>query len=333
MQNPEPTAYHESHKGESTIATTSPLLSIAAIDALADSGLQFAILHGEARVARSEATSDVDIVAADPPGVALRRARPHLQSVGLYPVMLWPYDVGSTATVLLATEDGSEGVQVDFLCDPLGRGTDGLRSDGLLSQRVGGTRWQVLDPVHEQLYLIRKRDRKGDVDTLAALLREAQETPVTDMERAAAVMFRPDVAERVLDMIRTGATATGPAKPAPGHSVREAQRWMNRLKMPVGSWAEVVSPDGEVPARAVAQRFGRFLPRIGVGRRPESGSAIWWMREVAPVRWRAGLFVSWGERSKGPQADLLLQGAPADIDEMARSLVRWMNARLERVSW
>ncbi len=114
------------------MATTDPRLALASLEGMRAAGVRFALLHGADRLSGGE-VSDVDLVVAEDPVSVVQRAAVSWQTRGLVPVVLWPYDIGGTATVFLATPDASEGVQLDLLHDPEGVGKYGVKSGALLA--------------------------------------------------------------------------------------------------------------------------------------------------------------------------------------------------------
>lgn len=138
------------------MATTSAWVAATAMDALQASGASFAVLHNEWALAAGRVGSDIDMVVDRS---ALRCAR-EISWDPLLPVMVWPYDTGA-ASMFLMTSDGSEGVQLDLTHDRKGRNTYGIRAGELLDGARKGVRWQVVDPLETEQYLLRKRAWKA----------------------------------------------------------------------------------------------------------------------------------------------------------------------------
>ncbi len=209
---------------------------------------------------------------------------------------------------------------------------DGLMTPWILQQRDLSGRWPSANPMHELLYLIRKRDRKGDATAIRSLVELARRDHPRDRLRVEAFkIFRGPVARRVCALL-DGATSHPRDRRAAAPTARMT-RWGQRLKHPVGFWAECETGAGaDVDVRVVAQTFGRFMPYSRAGRRPPGTVAPlpWYTRDVAPVRWRPGVFTSWTpvetERTI-LQPDLVI-GPGASQQEIQCRIVAAMEARV-----
>ena len=98
--------------------TTSGELARACLAGLRDAGAKFAVLHDYEQL-ESDRMSDVDIVVGQDPRTVIRATESMWRERGLLPIILWPYDIGGTATLFLATPDARDGVQLDMLHDPV----------------------------------------------------------------------------------------------------------------------------------------------------------------------------------------------------------------------
>ena len=307
------------------MATTDARLAAAVLDSLAQSGLEFAVLHGEQGIARGESVSDVDVVVAMKPRLVIERASASLESAGLRPIMIWDYDVGGTATVFLTTSDASDGVQLDLMYDPHGQGTYGARCGPMLASRVNGERWPTVGEAHRIAYLIRKRHVKKDAERLRELLSEARLFPQTEFSSLVRETFASRVAVSILDLVAGGRSSHIPLPR--GYRASNAARGARRLLRPTGFWVEITGESATALALGVARRFERFLPVVAMSRRPRGGLAqmSWIMSKVVPVRWRAGVFVSVG--IGWPRGDLRLV-VPNDLDELCSRIVEAMNSEV-----
>lgn len=138
------------------MATTSPEAALAAVAAIEETGVRFAILHDEATLAAEGVTSDVDMVVDRSAHEVVRAVAPAWARRGLYPVMVWPYDVGGTGSIFLSTSNAGEGAQLDVLHDPEGRGRYGAMSDLLLDRIEPGRRFPTSRPAEQTAYLLAK---------------------------------------------------------------------------------------------------------------------------------------------------------------------------------
>lgn len=279
-----------------------------------------AILHGEERLARLGHVSDVDVVSDIAAFQAVQAAAPYWLEIGLHPIIFWPYDVGGTATVFLATPGAEQGVQLDILYDPDGQGRYGLRSTALLEYVVPGTKFPRLHPSATQTYTARKRQVKGDLDAYRASLSAAR----PEIERVAQRVLAPRAARELIAHGRIGPRRMSSSR---------VRRLAVRVAKPVGAWVHLIHNDaGDLhrTATALTERLERILPHITMSELPSRGPwfAWWWGREVAPIRWRPGVFISWSNRpSKGP--DVRIE-QPADVEDAAQQMVAALRNRALR---
>lgn len=316
------------------IATTSSRHAAKVLDELTALGVQFALLHGANQLERepSGMLSDVDIAVATPPAVLLPLLARAFPEHGLHVIVVWNYEIGGATTLLLSTHDAADGVQLDLLCDDHGVGTDGLMTPWILQQRELSGRWPSSNPMHELLYLIRKRDRKGNATAVRVLVEHALGDHPRDHLRVEAFkLFRGPVARRVCALL-DGQSAHSSDRRAAAPTARMA-RYGQRLKHPVGFWAEYrTSVGADADVRMVAETFGRFMPYSNAGPRPSGtlASLPWYSRDVAPVRWRPGLFTSWAptETQRTILRPDLVIGHGASQQEIRCRIVAAMEARV-----
>ena len=136
--------------------TTSGELARACLAGLRDAGAKFAVLHDYEQL-ESDQISDVDIVVGQDPRTVIRATERCGAERGLLPIILWPYDIGGTVTLFLATPDARDGVQLDMLHDPDGVGRYGVRSEILLQFVEERPIAPVVDSAARLLYLWQKR--------------------------------------------------------------------------------------------------------------------------------------------------------------------------------
>lgn len=263
------------------MATTSSDAALKAVVAIQRTGVRHAILHGEGDLVRGDVHSDVDIVADRAVHEVVRSVAEHWEALGLYPVIVWPYDTGGTGSIFLTTLDAGVGVQLDILHDPEARGRYGVRSDRLLSAAHAGDEFTTVAPAQSAAYLLAKRISKGQTAE-ARLLVELVPPAEIDLD-----VLRPDVADVVRSFTRDGSSNMGwRRKPSPG-------RLLTRLRHPVGAWIELSADHSEDVAAELISRFARFLPHTVLISAPHLGT---WTTSVAPTRWRAGIVASHGPR-------------------------------------
>jgi hypothetical protein len=300
------------------MATTDSRLALTSLEGMRTAGVRFALLHGADRLSAGD-VSDVDLVVGEDPAAVVRRAAAPWEARGLIPVLLWPYDIGGTATVFLAIPDASEGVQLDLLYDPGGVGKYGVRSRTLLASATQAAALPQVSDVASLVYQWQKRTAKRDVARLDDLTGLAGSIdPRVLLATSKVVTGSSEAAWHMLEG-KPGSRAR-----RPHHPLLQASRLRHRLANPVGFWAH--TPRAEI-ATEMTQRFSRFLvcaasqPTPSPARQP-----AWWVTTVMPTRLRPGVFVSHGPLPRWRAPDAVLTASSAD--EAARQFTSAMNARL-----
>lgn len=305
------------------MAISDPGVARRALDALSTTDVRFAVLHSEGIVAQGLSASDVDIVVDRPPQAVLRTALAAFDRSAVYPILVWPYDVGGAASVFFASRDARGGAQIDMLFDPRAEGKEGIRSDVLLDGVVAGDRWERVAPIDELIYLVRKRQRKGQVQQLLTIVETLRELPRPEVSSRLMALAPRKISRGVLSIISSEpirGTLPTPVKPTL-YRVRTAMRLARRLVSPIGIWASVSS---ESVATALASRLSGFLPHVDIARAPLANGYVWWVRRVTRVRWRPGVILSWPNRFSFPRPDIVLSG---DVHSAALELVTLMKKR------
>lgn len=298
------------------MATTSSPLAASALDAMRSAGVTFALLHGADQLSE-ERFSDLDVVIDRDPVWVITASKASWDEAGLRPVVSSHYDLGGTA-VWLTTQDASEGVQLDFMFDPLGRGAYGLRSRELLETEADEGAFPQVSTEATLIYLWRKRGIKGQEERLTEL-REAGVT--VDRDRLL------DLSDALTGSARTAREILGELPPSsarrPFHPVRELGRLVSRVRHPIGFWAHASSREVAVD---LSSRFGRFLVSASCTATPPiSAQPMWWLREVLPFRLRPSLVTSWGRLPIVLSPDEVLEAQ--DPDKAATELTAVMAAR------
>jgi hypothetical protein len=288
------------------MATTSSDAALKAVVAIQGTGVRHAILHGEEDLVRGDVDSDVDIVADRAVHEVVRSVADQWQALGLYPVIVWPYDTGGTGSIFLTTLDAGVGVQLDILHDPEARGRYGVRTDRLLRAAHAGDEFTTVAPTQSAAYLLAKRISKGQTSEARRLVELVPPAEI-DLD-----VLRPDVADVVRSFMRDGSSNTGwRRKPSPG-------RLLTRLRNPVGAWIELSADDSKDVAAELISRFALFLPHAVLIPAPHLGT---WVASVAPTRWRAGIVASHGRRiGITPTPDLSILDR-VSVDEACRRTV------------
>jgi hypothetical protein len=306
------------------LPTSDPRSAAEALDAFERAGVSFAFLHDEGAAANGRISSDVDIVVDRPAIEVVRTVTQGLREVGLAPVMVWPYDIGGTASIFLSTEDASAGVQIDLLYDPQARGQYGVRSESALAGALPGARWRRLNPSHEIAYLVRKRAAKGDRATLEEMADEVDD--IGGILNAASEILT-DAGVHVVREWCKNPKETPLGAPRP----RVLERAVNRARFPVGFAVALGGrPSGEI--QEISKRFSSFLPFVALEDTPHRflERLSWYISHVAPVRWRPGLFIAVDAPSKGPLPFDLFEGASSiRASRIVEAMASRMRSRLE----
>ncbi|MDN4484181.1 hypothetical protein [Demequina lignilytica] len=153
------------------MATTKPELARQLLMHLEQLEVRYALLHGSEQLLGNAPMSDVDVVVdRDPIKIVRELAR---QQGELTPFLAWEYDTGALTTFWV-TSDLADGVQLDLICDPHGRGKYGLRTLAALDH-IDHSVWPPqLDAMSRNAYLACKRLVKGD----AKRMRDAMEASI-----------------------------------------------------------------------------------------------------------------------------------------------------------
>jgi hypothetical protein len=289
------------------------------LDCLRSAGVDYAILHGVDRVLSQSVVSDIDVVVGPPPERVIRQASRCLEGEGLVPIMEWPYDVGRTRTVFLATLDGREAVQLDMLHDRWAFGKYAVKSGVLLERSEVRNGVSVVAPIDELVYLLRKRMVKGDVAATTDLrARSSQFTP-TALDEAIRSSLSPYGRRSVAASLRGDA---GWRRLRPINWIMNLGRQVRRVAQPTGYWVHCSSPE---TAEAVVERFGSYLPHAVSLDSLNSPAAI---TRLILTRLRPGIVITHGARPPLLKPDTVIEsGSP---DDACRRLVAAFRVRTER---
>ena len=312
---------HESAR-ISFVGITSGALARDLIDAIVADGLPFAILHRRDDLQQGKVGSDVDLVIAAPTRIFISGMKDPLTRLGLVPILVWTYDSGGSS-VFLASATAADGIQLDLLYDPRGLGRYGIRSEELLEERFLVDGWPSLNRRAEIVYLLRKRLVKENKQAALALRRDFLAEGVEEMKAIVERVLTPDAAASVNDYV-AGHRQTGRwPRSLLRRTAPELRRIWKRLVNPIGAWIHVAGSH-EREVSDVVGRLRRFIPHTGRG--TPMGS-LWYWRECAPVRWRAGVFVTWGFLDQAKKPDLVITNIESG-DDIARSIVNFLAERI-----
>lgn len=255
---------------------------------------------------------------AQPPGHLIEAARSALVDIDLRPIVLWPNDLGGTATVFLSSLDGTCGVQLDLLHDPRALGKYGVKADRLFERTVEEGGWPVLDDDAEVTYLLAKRIIKRDSVQLSALDRR-----VAAIGRSPIAATAHSVLNSRLEGLERRHLVGGHGLPTLGaQRVPNLARLGKRIRQPKGFGSISLTPT-LVPPMNSRPGIVRFFLQTKAG---EANGWIW--VEVWPVLVRAGLFVSWGGLSQASPIRPHLVTFESSINCVANQLIETMSKRL-----
>jgi hypothetical protein len=297
---------------------TSRELAEQLLTALSHSGVAWCFLHGEARWASGDLSSDLDLaVGGDPLETVRRIAEEVPNDVSL--VMLWPYDPWSLTTFWMNASGHLS--QLDLTHDRWGRNKYGVRTTTVLDSTQRGVRWPSATAVDESIYLIAKKLHKGQFGSAMEL--RAAVTPAT-AARASSVLNRA-WAKHIAAFLKGTASGRGP-RPA---RIANWLRLATRLSKPVGVWISV--PDirtVDMPgAAACGQRWKSLLPNVVWNPTVRWARLRAWMYHMKPA-----LIVTLDQRPEG-LADETLPLDFADPDsafaEIREAMSRVAQRRLE----
>lgn len=311
--------------------TTDAALAAVALDALAEAGVPFVVLHGEAEIASGKVTTDVDIAVGWPPDRTVRAIAPALRAAHVHLIVVWSYDPG-VLTTFWCDATGERGVELDMLFDPSGRNRYGLRSVPLVSACETGARWPRPDPLDELVYLLRKRQVKGQADRFEALLARARDIGMEVVLARAEEALEP-AAFRLLCMAMT----SGHAVPESVRRFRHPLHYVQRLRRSAGFWAHLGGVEGST-AWEVARRLGAVLAGASVLDLSCRPVALWCravagpsaLRTIMLGRLRPWVVLSTGCLPRWPHPDLVIEET-ASVDELCAHVVAAMERRFGEI--
>jgi hypothetical protein len=300
------------------MATNDAEFALTALRGLKLAGVEFGVLHGATDLQESDQRGDVDLVVKSHSSHVLRTVNRTWRERGIYPVAMWNYDVPGSAGLFLMDRRATRGVQLDLLYDPNGDGRYGLRTNSI---RIQPGELPSVDSLDELVYLFAKRSIKGPTGALADISKVIDRNR-PEFEKAVRRIVVHPVLRKRLGMPLPPITQ---ARRTVRRIVLQLQRVLNRATSPVGYWSHVA--DRKV-AESLANRFQEILGHSLVTPSPSGPlrTLRWIITEVAPVRFRPGVVVSYGVKSRFAEPDLLVMSD--DPNNAAAEIVEAMSNRL-----
>ena len=308
-----------------------PDIPVTFLNVMTEVGVPFLVLHGEDRVGTPLLTSDLDLVVDVSPTVALNRVRERLYERGLHTVLIWPYDLGGTCGIFLASKtEAAGGAQIDLLFDPRGCGRYGIKSRALIENGEVRETFPVPAPLDQELYLLRKAACKGKQEDLrASVSRLSRSGQLEGARERVPALFSRAAAKDVLRLLGAHDRLVSRFSIRPIRTLANIDRIARRVLNPSGYWIELVSAEDSVieVASELEDAFSGYLLRVMKGPRPtrmvEMGP--WWITRVLPTKIRAGMFISWASTSRWPNADITIPiRSPVDRRALNRRIVETM---------
>jgi hypothetical protein len=297
------------------------------LDCMAASGIKFAVLHDEARVAAGSTMSDVDLVTARAPLEILSVIDDCLSGSDIHPIVSWQYDVDSSS-LFFTDGTASEGAQLDLVYGDTGLGNYGVHSAAILDKSEPGDRWMKASELHELLYSIRKRHLKRQRDELDELLAIADKVPLGELTKGCQEIFSRGTAGAMIAMMAGRSRGVGVAEWF-RRGWHNAGRLAKRIRHPAGFWVALQGEDSARLARRISGRFERLLPASGHGACAGSiRNSVRCLKDLAAVRWRAGVFVTYGRTPPLADPDLILRVESVPPEEAMGRIVEAMQRRL-----
>jgi hypothetical protein len=303
------------------LATTDPNLALKAVKLIRAGGFDVGLLHGARKFSQADPFGDADIVVGRPAKEVVAAVGQNWMRHDIFPVVVWPYDVGGSASVFLMNATASKGAQLDLLHDPKGLGRYGLRSGEF--QIVQGSDPPTVSEMDELIYLWAKRSIKGPRKEVAHVEAASRDNWGAFLTQADKMIAHPDLRRRLGRKRSIGPEIAREIE----RSLRQAVRVAGRLWRPVGFW--IHSPD-PAPAEDLHLRFGRVMPGSRVGAVPVSflEQSMWLSMSVIGVKWRPAVYVSFGPSLRTYfKPDFVVDSPGTNSNGPAREVVKAMSSR------
>lgn len=145
-----------------TVGTTNTLLARRLLEEIEALGVAFSVLHNAEVIEQLGSISDVDILVNADPSEIIEKLTMTIDADELALVLRWRYDTGALTTFWM-TPGLEDGVQLDLMHDPRGKGRYGVRTSTLHERHHQEDAWPPrLSERGSALYVFSKRLVKGD---------------------------------------------------------------------------------------------------------------------------------------------------------------------------
>lgn len=256
------------------MGTTDVSLGLRLLDCLDRLDVDYAVLHNADALVAGSQTSDIDLVVAGDPWEVIARLVDERSSHGLVLAMLWEYDRCSLTSFWIS---GScdDGIQLDLLADPRGRGRYGLLTVAALADKVGGREGRPqLSATAEAAYTLSKRIVKRDHQRALAALVALETVEGANAEPALRRLLSPRMRRRAVRVHQTRKV---------GHRGAWWDRWRPRLslfgllRLATATGAIVSIPGDRAQVQRIADRISLVLPAVEVRTSGPSRVNAWWL--------------------------------------------------------
>jgi hypothetical protein len=254
------------------VGTTDTLLAQRLLRALDAENVEYLVLHNGSDIAKGEPISDVDTIVRCEPWHAIRKLIDREASHGLSLVMTWEYDFGALTSFWMSA-DGSDGVQLDLLRDPHGRGRYGFLTERAF-RYANRSEWPPRLAQSAMLeYLLSKRIAKGDI---------GRASRIADDLKA----LGPPTSFELLNSRCRRICAKAISGQLPKAGYRHYAKWrsrasllgLRRLTRPTGIVVSVPTADGR-SLHELKNRFSAVLARVAISgdRGVKQVLRRWWL--------------------------------------------------------
>jgi len=265
------------------MGTTDVSLGLSLLDCLDRLGVNYAVIHNASALTPGGETSDLDLALTGDVWEVTARLLEEQGSHGLHLAMLSEYDFGSLSSFWLS-ESGEDGVQLDLLADPCGRGRIGLLTEAALEDKVedpdaGPPR---LSAGAEAVYTLSKRILKRDGRRALAAIEALEAAEGVHAEAQLRRLLSPRMRRRAVRAFRIRNTEVQNVRGTGMHRLgwdlwreRLSSRGLARLAMAKG--AVVFVPADREKVQPIADRLSLVFPLVEVRTTAPSRIRAWWL--------------------------------------------------------
>lgn len=247
--------------------TTSPPLARRLLECLDELGVSYLVAHDPHVLYGDVPFSDVDLLLEISPWIVVDMLADSLGD--MCPVIAWEYDTGSVTT-FWSTLEGAEGVQLDLVCDPEGRGGYGFRTSRAFEYPTSGDWPPVMHVRGQAVYLASKRIDKAKRHSAQRAIQALVSIPGWEGD---VQHLLDQSAQRQVMRAARGRFPTIMRRRVRVFLSRLGARGLSRLKHPSGVAVTLNRLDDSVAATLMS-RFSRFVSHVTLSVNP-SPCELW----------------------------------------------------------